>query len=102
MNEIETTLQIHAKFAEAGYLLTDYELYRRAFRMKHFYRCPACDHPQLFYWSDVIGMTMEISCKNCAFHASVPDYEIMSVRSLDEITLRLAGAGIIYGKRDMC
>ena len=66
--QIERTLESRANFALAGISFTDTNLYVKAFRLKHFYRCPRCDQPRLLTWND--GLTQMFRCSNCGAEAT--------------------------------
>lgn len=72
--------------ADAIFAAPDYDVYRRAFRLKRFYRCPRCDEPEIRVVRDFMHLYWDLWCGACTWRARLerrvmrdPDDEILEL-----------------------
>jgi len=62
----------------------------KAFRLKHFSRCPRCDEPMLWV-ENVRDLRREYWCEGCGFAGDMP-YLVQLTRDTDELVLEMVEA----------
>lgn len=79
LNTIERQLEEWSDWAIAGipadaiFADPDYDVYRRAFRLKRFFRCPHCDEKALASIDEWVHLGKYIWCQSCRWTVFVWD-----------------------------
>lgn len=92
LNTIEQRLTAWSDLAVAGvpadaiFAQPEYDVYRRAFRLKRFQRCPSCDGKTMNRIEEVAHMGMYLWCSSCQWALFLWDY---LARDPDEMILEI-------------
>jgi hypothetical protein len=97
MGEIEWTIYLAGKLAEAGKEYPDMERYVKAFRLVRFGRCPSCDHPQLMRLVYAMFDKEDLACRYCGFKVTL-EFPLFMAKTVNQVVLEIVDLGMKYAK----